>query len=423
MMKTNNIVKAPNQEYLEMNFVAETATGRGNNQQFIMENLHDGTFRATEARVGITVGRHKPRHRILPMEQWEEVFQAKCSRGYLLTKTEKMEKISFSANRSTVNGQAFAPVQDPSVQEIITRLLSYTDAVLEQNYTVRMENVSDEMIRYGRNVLDDLALHFHEMSVAEFNNKLRSLYAAVPRRMDNLSKYLAKRKLDMNDIVAEEQELFDVMLSRLRPGDRTKNGKLTTVLDAFHLDWREVTGDEESVILDMLKGNAGQYVKAWKITNHRAEDKFQEFCNKESLTDEDGITRLFHGSRSCNFWSILTNGLTINPTNVQINGKMFGNGTYFAPKAQKSLNYTSRQGSLYTNGDSSTGFLGIFKVATGKHYDIEIAQTDLTWSLLQQRCPGAHCAWAHAGRSLVNDEVIVYQDCQSSIEYLVEVSV
>ena len=41
-MKTTNLIP-PNTEYLELNFVGETATGRGNNQQYVMENLHDGS--------------------------------------------------------------------------------------------------------------------------------------------------------------------------------------------------------------------------------------------------------------------------------------------------------------------------------------------------------------------------------------------
>lgn len=42
-MKTTNLIP-PNTEYLELNFVGETATGRGNNQQYVMENLHDGNL-------------------------------------------------------------------------------------------------------------------------------------------------------------------------------------------------------------------------------------------------------------------------------------------------------------------------------------------------------------------------------------------
>lgn len=54
-MKTTNLIP-PNTEYLELNFVGETATGRGNNQQYVMENLHDGTFRGTESRVALPSG-------------------------------------------------------------------------------------------------------------------------------------------------------------------------------------------------------------------------------------------------------------------------------------------------------------------------------------------------------------------------------
>ena len=91
-MKANVSLVPPNTEYLELNFVGETATGRGNNQQYIMENLHDGTFRGTESRVGITIGRHRPRSYINPMEKWEEMFRLKVSRGYMVTKTQKMEQ-------------------------------------------------------------------------------------------------------------------------------------------------------------------------------------------------------------------------------------------------------------------------------------------------------------------------------------------
>lgn len=129
---------------------------------------------------------------------------------------------------------------------------------------------------------------------------------------------------------------------------------------------------------------------------------------------------MFHGSRSEYFWSIITNGLTINPSGVITNGKMFGLGTYFANKARKSMGYTSTHGSYWAHGDESVGYLGIFQVATGKTYDVEHSESDLTWNILQQRAPGAHCTFAHAGRSLCNDEIIIYQDCQSTIEYLVE---
>ena len=49
-------------------------------------------FNITEGRVGIRIGRNKPRTFSLPMAEWDNFYIDKVSRGWLLTKTEKMEK-------------------------------------------------------------------------------------------------------------------------------------------------------------------------------------------------------------------------------------------------------------------------------------------------------------------------------------------
>jgi poly [ADP-ribose] polymerase len=56
---------------------------------------------------------------------------------------------------------------------------------------------------------------------------------------------------------------------------------------------------------------------------------------------------LWHGSRTINIVSILINGLLINPNNVIINGKMFGNGIYFANCSTKSAAYSSYDNAGY----------------------------------------------------------------------------
>ena len=422
-MKTTNLIP-PNTEYLELNFVGETATGRGNNQQYVMKNLHDGTFRGTESRVGITIGRHRPRSFINPMEKWDEIFQSKVSRGYMVTKTKKMEQKVIEKNTNSINGNEYAPIADASVNKVVTLLLECTTAVLSQNYRIKIDDISDEMIAFGQSILKELSSGYSKMSVAEFNNKLKALYAAIPRRIDNLSKVLAKRKLDFNDIIADEQELFDVMVNRVRNAHDLDNCSVRpTVLEAFHLDWRDVTEEEQNKVLSMLKGNASQYVKAWRIRNRRTEERFDRFCQQEQLSKGHGIDHLFHDSRTENFWSIVTNGLLINPDcGVQRTGSMFGNGTYFAPLAQKSLGYTD--GGYWAGGNTDVRFLAIYRVATGKHHDIyQGCDTSHTKNVFQKKYPGAHCVWAHGrgtgGTTLFNDEVVVYDEAQSTIEYLI----
>ena len=348
----------PNTEYLEMNFVGETATGKGNNTQFIMENMHDGTFKISDGRVGITVGRHKPKIYNLPMEKWDEVYAARIKRGYLLTKKQKMEKKVFQKNGTVLNGQTYSEISDQEVDKIVKSLLSYANAVIDKNYSVKVDDISDEMIEYGQAVLVELATKFDSMSVAEFNAKLKVLYSAIPRRIDNLSKVLAQRKIQFNDIIANEQDLFDVMVGQVK-NKQLHTSADKTLLDAYELDWQCVTEKEQKEIKKMLGSESSKYLNAWRINNRKTEAAFNRFCEQENLTRENGITELFHGSRNENFWSIITNGLTVNPTGVVITGKMFGNGTYFAPKAAKSMGYTSRCGSRWANGSSSSGFLAV----------------------------------------------------------------
>ena len=407
---------SPNQEYLELNYVAQTATGLGNNNKIIMENLGNGDFRVIDGQVGVKIGRHKPKTYTMPMVEWEDFYTGKITRGYLVTKTCKTEK------KIVKKGGQFKKLADEFVQAIIDRLLDFASQVVEEGFTVKVDDISDEMIAYGKEVLDDLSVNYKTMSVAIFNSKLMSLYKAIPRRIARLSSLLATRESEFPEIINREQELYDTMVSQVRLS--SIQSEEHTVLDAYGLDWRKAT-DEEFEVIKKKMGNEGvNLVNAWRIVNKATEKRFNEFCEKENLTEENGgVNHCFHGSRSENFWSIITNGLTINPVGVVITGKAFGNGTYFAIDACKSMGYTNRSGSTWAHGTSATGFMGIYKVATGKEYVPQNCDTSLNWKKLQQISPGAHCTWYHTGGSIGfrMDEIIVYQDQQDTIEYLLEV--
>lgn len=415
---------SPNREYLELNYVAETATGRGTNEKVIMERIDDLTFRLVIGRVGIRVGRHKPKSFIKSMDIWDETYDRYHKKGYLVTKQQKMEAKKINSSGMNVNGKLFSSIEDESVGSIVEELLEAANQVIESNYSVTVEDISDEMFDYGQEILSDLSENYATMSIAQFNNKLKILYAAIPRRMDRIGDMLAKRKNDMPGIIARNQDLFDVIHGQLR-NCRVDNEAGKTIIEAHGLEWKRVSEEEKAWIIRKLSPNGASYLDAWKITNERTEDQFTEFCRQEGLSEGNGIRHLFHGSRNENFWSIISNGLTINPSGVVITGKMFGNGTYFAPLSTKSMGYTSALGSYWADGGCPHGFMGIYKVATGKQYDIIHADCSLDWKRLQSVCPGAHCTWAHGrewdkNSQLYNDEVVVYKDDQSTIEYLVK---
>ena len=414
-------------EYVEMAYVKETATGRGHNEFFIMENLKNGSMKITTGRVGITIGRYKPTSQILPIEDWDNVYAAKICKGYMPIKTKKMDKIEVTKQSGGVQDGSFAEIPDAKTQAFVNELLAFAKHIFEQSYTVKVDDISDEMIALGEQTIKDLVAGQDHMSVAEFNNKLKLLYTAIPRRMDKLSLHLAKHKQDFAGILVDEQDLFDIMVSEVRE-NRMDHKDEKTILDANGIEMRPVTDEEEAYLKQILTGNAGKYLEAFKVCNHETEHALEEFAKANDLTMENGIKHLFHGTKHENVWSILTTGIKNRPPkDTAITGKAYGYGSYFAPDAIKSLGYTSRVGAKWTSGGQSYGLLLVCKVAVGKdgtYYDGHLGlDRGLCWEKLKSIAPDALCTWAESRYSgFMMDEVIVYQDCQDSVEYVIKVS-
>ena len=108
------------------------------------------------------------------------------------------------------------------------------------------------MMSFGKSVLDDLALHRKNLSVAEFNNKLKVLYAAIPRRMDKLSDFLAKQKADYDNLIVLNQEMYDMVSGLLENQKMQSKANKKTILEAFNLEIRAVTNEEKDAILKMM---------------------------------------------------------------------------------------------------------------------------------------------------------------------------
>ena len=412
----------PNREYLEFTYCKLTPTGKGLNQKVTLENQKNGCFKYTESRIGIQIGVFKPKSHLRSMDSWDSTVHQLLRTGYILAKKERMEK-KVLKNDMSVDGSSYAKISDESVRTIVNRIIGFANKVVNTQYTVKVDDISDEMIALGADILKGLSdkVNAGAISIGNFNAELIRLFSVIPRRMDNVSRYLAKDEADIPDILKAEQELYDVLISQLRTYGKSSKAD---ILSANGLKMRHVSQDEAKMLRERLGSEGHRYIDAWKVENTRSKQAFNEFCRRENLTDGHGIDHLFHGSRNENWWSILTKGLTVNPpAGVVICGKAYGYGIYFAPQACKSMGYTSRAGSKWAGGSADTGFLLLSEVATGKRYDGHLGiDTSLNFEKLKKIAPGCHCTWAESRYSgFVMDEVIVYKDCQSTPEYLIEV--
>lgn len=418
----------PNYDYLMLTISKVTATYKtasGKNATITMERLNLDEFLVTEGDTGVRWN-SKAKKRKYPMDQWEEVYASYRKAGWILFDDQKREKVSVKGNASILNGKQYKPISDPEAASIADRLMGFANQMIEQEYSKTIADVPDWAFDEAKAGLDELARGYQQMSNAEFNKKLTHIFAVLPRRIDVMAKYIAAPNASAEDrakIIEAERERYDVLHSMLRGGSVNLTGK-ETILEAYGIQIRAFTQDEENYARKLLKSQSHKFLKGWRVINRKTEEAFDAFCRREHLTESKGIDFLFHGSKHQNWWSILTNGLNINPVGVVITGKAYGYGTYFAPDAVKSLGYTSRAGAKWTSGEQQTGFMGIYKVATGDRYDGHLGcDASLNWEKLQKIQPGAHCTWAERRYSgFMMDEVIVYRNEQSTVWGLLEFS-
>lgn len=161
---------------------------------------------------------------------------------------------------------------------------------------------------------------------------------------------------------------------------------------------------------DRLKGKVHQ---VYRVINQKHKKRFNDYLKKEDIHQ---VKQLWHGSRNENWFSILENGLQLNP-NAIITGKMFGKGIYFAPSSNKSWNYTSYRGTSWASGNSDTAFMGLYATAYGTPHDVTMSESFSQNKLKNLHC---NCVHAHAGSQLLNDEIIFYNESAMLLNYIVE---
>lgn len=156
-------------------------------------------------------------------------------------------------------------------------------------------------------------------------------------------------------------------------------------------------------------------------------------------------TLLFHGTRISNMMGILKNGLVVDPSklgiNVNITGKMFGMGLYFANSCSKSINYCGY------NSSDNIACLFVSEVALGKLLKKKSSDSSLSANNIPVNY---HSVWAqgqsgykeydcyddgvqvpsgklvkHNGNDydLLYDEFIVYHEEQISLRYVIRLKV
>ena len=389
-------------------------TASANNNKYYKQIPHGDTWTAEYGRVG-----SNPQRREYSMRQWDSKYNEKIRKGYV----DQSDLVEDLIQVEKPKKSEYKEIENKVIAEIVDRLQSMARKAISDNYTISSNKVTQAMIDEAQSVLTSLLV---APDVKSFNDILLNLFTVIPRKMCNVKYYLADKKEDFSKIIQKEQDLLDVMKGQVVQKQivdeyiEDDSPAEITILDQMGLVFEECDRNDIAVIKSSLGSCADKFHKAWKVKNLKTQKRYDDFVKENNITD---TKLLFHGSRNENWWSIINSGLVLKPTNAVITGKMFGYGIYYAPKARKSLGYTSLNGSYWTRGNSSSGFMALMDVAYGKPYDVysfDSKYYSFDYNKLQNTCPGANCLHAHEGSMLRNDEIIVYKEEQCTIKYLIE---
>ena len=384
-------------------------TDKNNNKFYHMIPNTNGTWQAIWGRIGGAGGVGRSSSCTYESHQWDSKYAEKLHKGY-----RDISDIYFQTDPEVKEETSKEP-EDNSVSANLMRFLAIEARNFARaSYTVGVEHISPAMIEKGNEILLKMNTAAKQANVREFNSLLSELYCTVPRAISDTRRCfpaLSSTGEALSRIVNNETSMLDSIAS---VASYAKKSSFSTP-SYENLIISKANAEDEKMIKALMENKAYHFTQAWKISNVLTEKKFEAYKGSKETK------LLWHGSRNENFLSILQNGLLLNP-NAVLTGKMFGYGIYFAPSFQKSLGYTSLEGSYWARGSRDFGFIALFEVATGKSYDVYNHSSYLS-SFREKDIKAKHCdsLFAHKGSMLRNDEIVVYNESACTIRYLVQV--
>ncbi len=411
---------------VEINSDEDVAKGKAkqSNKFYNMYEQNDDTFIAEWGRVDSTLARKS-----YDISKWDKTLKSKLNpkKGYkdVTHLFEEEEDSGDSSDNSTV-----ADIQDRVVKRLMDELQSFATNSIKANYNVSSRAVTQAMIDEAQKTVDGLVKSLTpNADIDDLNKQILHLYHIIPRKMQNVNSHLFTAISTKDDLAAaskmveNEQDTLDVMAGQViintSEEDTKQDPKQNDILTMLGLKMVEGTSADDAIVKKLMGPNVRQFKSCYKVEHIATQRKYDKVIQR---TDNDKTELFWHGSRNQNWLNILSTGLMIRPSGAIHNGSMFGDGIYFADKAQKSIGYSSLRGSYWTSGGSSKGYLALFSVHVGNQNHIK-RHNSSCYSLNRNKLAnqGYDSVFAHGGADLRNNEYIVYDANQCTVSYLVEI--
>jgi len=398
-----------------------------NNKFYNLEQMPDGTLMVTYGRVDKTSV-----EKSYSMGKWDSLYRAKIKKGYKDMTHLRAESVIEEAEDTT---QKQTTIKNTVVKKLVDKLMGYANKSVQQNYKVSSASVTQAMVEEAQSLIDKMAKNIKLGSKKELLNEiLLELYSVIPREMRDVRDHLFEKIGDKKELktaqkkMADEQDILDTMSGQVNMITQQKKAnkaaekeqvKSGDILSQLGLEIEEAVDADIKIIKKLMGPNSNQFRKAYRVKNVLTEDKYDAHWKLKNTSKEE---LFWHGSRNQNWFNILQTGLLIRPSCAISTGSMFGDGCYFADKAQKSIGYTSLRGSYWASGGDNTAYLALFATNVGKQKHIHKHDSSC-YSITQQKLEADDydSVFAHGGVDLRNNEYIIYKSEKCTVRYIIEI--
>ncbi|CAK9056563.1 Poly [ADP-ribose] polymerase 1 (PARP-1) (ADP-ribosyltransferase diphtheria toxin-like 1) (ARTD1) (DNA ADP-ribosyltransferase PARP1) (NAD(+) ADP-ribosyltransferase 1) (ADPRT 1) (Poly[ADP-ribose] synthase 1) (Protein poly-ADP-ribosyltransferase PARP1) [Durusdinium trenchii] len=257
------------------------------------------------------------------------------------------------------------------------------------------------------------------LNLTEASAGLRTLLAAQHQRKKENPLDYCKRSMGVAfEQVNQETDEFKALMDYMRD---TSSGSPPRVVKPGEIP--EPGQKRKNGFCGSRSGN-DTVTAIYRISREGEAERFKDLGNRRLL---------WHGSRSSNFISILSQGLRVAPPEAPVQGYMFGKGIYFADVFSKSRAYCA-------DGGSQASYMLLCDVSLGNMYprhggeymEEPRAGTNSTWGVGSNHPDWENALYepggaqvpgpmkSHSGGGLGHSEFIVYDPAQVRMRYLVE---
>lgn len=371
-----------------------------NNYKFYHFRPSGSVLNATYGRIGAGRGEafgKKDLKTLYPIHLYWIRYYEKLSKGY-----KDESSIYLAPAVSETPAAPTIPDQRPEAIELYQKLYTYAKGMVEQ-HLVHHDKVTVEQVSQSKKILAELST---KTTLKDFNETLQKLLTISPRKSRYVKSLLAVKTSDFPAIIDRENDLITAM-EVMRP-----SGSIGSFRE-HNIHVFEATDSQRQEVIEHLTPSLQRKVrKIWRVIPDRQQKTFNSYCKEHHIRY---VRQMWHGSRNANWLSITENSIKILPSYE--NGRMFGDGVYFALNPNKSFLYTSSSSAKYTNEHENVVYMGLFAVAYGKPLYVESSHHFTPKELEAKK---KNCVHAKAGRSLKEDEIIFYSEAAMVMNYLVE---